>query len=62
MPVPEEVDLQQVRRLKIIFASQTGTAEDVADRIARQAERKRFHVDVVDVADYEVVSDICPPD
>ena len=44
--------------LKIIYISQTGTAEDVADRIAQAAQRKRFTAEVIDVADYDVVSAI----
>ncbi len=47
------------RRFKIIYASQTGTAEDLAERIARQAERKRWEAQVVNVADYEVVRQSC---
>ncbi|KDN39260.1 riboflavin synthase domain-like protein [Tilletiaria anomala UBC 951] len=42
------------RRVKVIYASQTGNAEDVADRIAQLARRKRFGAQVLDIADYDV--------
>jgi len=34
------------RRLLVLFGSQTGTAQDVAERIGRDAKRRRFAVRV----------------
>lgn len=42
------------RRLLILYGSQTGTAEDVAERIGRQARRYRFAVSVMAMNDYPV--------
>ncbi len=42
------------RHLTILYMTQTGTSQDVALRVARQAKRKRYTVDVADVADYDV--------
>ena len=42
------------RHLAILYMTQTGTSQDVALRISRQAQRKRFSVTVSDVADYDV--------
>ncbi|XP_077544104.1 NADPH-dependent diflavin oxidoreductase 1 [Haemaphysalis longicornis] len=42
------------RRLVILYGSQTGTAEDVAERIGRQARRYRFCVSVMAMNDYPV--------
>lgn len=42
------------RHITVLYMTQTGTSQDVALRIARQAKRKRYTVDVADVADYDV--------
>ncbi|CDS81975.1 related to NADPH-dependent FMN and FAD containing oxidoreductase (NR1) [Sporisorium scitamineum] len=42
------------RHLTILYMTQTGTSQDVALRIARHAQRKRYTVNVLDVADYDV--------
>lgn len=44
------------RRLSIIYATETGTAEDVAHRLARVARRRRIAVQVMDVQHYDAVS------
>ncbi|TKY88022.1 hypothetical protein EX895_003118 [Sporisorium graminicola] len=41
------------RHLTILYMTQTGTSQDVALRIARHAQRKRYTVSVTDVADYD---------
>lgn len=41
------------RQLTILYMTQSGTSADLALRIARQAQRKRFSVTVSDVADYD---------
>lgn len=40
------------RRFVILFGSQTGTAQDVAERIGRKARRYRFRVTVLAMDDY----------
>lgn len=40
---------------KVIYASQTGTAEDQAVRLAQAGERRRYSVQVFDVAEYDIV-------
>jgi sulfite reductase alpha subunit-like flavoprotein len=32
------------RRLTVLYATQTGTAEEVAERISREAKRRHFQV------------------
>lgn len=41
------------RRLTILYMTQTGTSSDLALRISRQAQRKRFHVTIADVCSYD---------
>ncbi|KAJ3375657.1 NADPH-dependent diflavin oxidoreductase 1 [Allomyces arbusculus] len=41
------------RRLVVLYASQTGTAKDVAERVARDARRRRFRVFVSAMDDYD---------
>ena len=42
--------------LLVLYGSQTGTAQDTAQRIARQAQRRRLQVQVLPLDDYNVVS------
>ena len=42
--------------LVILYGSQTGTAQDTAQRIARQAKRKWIQVQVLPLDNYNVVS------
>ncbi|KAK8771991.1 hypothetical protein V5799_024763 [Amblyomma americanum] len=42
------------RRFLVLYGSQTGTAQDVAERIGRQARRYRFSVSVLAMDDYPV--------
>lgn len=44
------------RRFTILYGSQTGNAEDVAERIARQARRRRIATDVHAMDEYDIVS------
>ncbi|KAI8144941.1 hypothetical protein BJV82DRAFT_606828 [Fennellomyces sp. T-0311] len=44
---------QSHRDLLILFGSETGCAEDVAERIGRQARRRRFRARVVAMDDYD---------
>lgn len=42
--------------LLVLYGSQTGTAQDTAQRIVRQAKRKRLHVRAMPLDDYNVVN------
>ena len=44
-------------KLLILYATETGTAQDVADRIARECRRGSFQSRVCDVAAYPPASD-----
>ena len=46
------------RRVTVLYGSQTGTAEDVAGRVGREARRRRFETTVVAMDSYEKVSDM----
>lgn len=43
------------RQLLILYASQTGSAQDVAEFIGREAWRRHFRATVQDVRDFEKV-------
>lgn len=43
------------RKLLVLYGSQTGTAEDVASRIGREARRLRFDTTVVSMDEYDKV-------
>lgn len=42
--------------LRVLYGSQTGTAQDTAQRIARQAQRRQLQVQVSPLDTYNVVS------
>ncbi len=42
--------------LRVLYGSQTGTAQDTAQRIARQAQRRQLQVQVLPLDNYNVVS------
>ena len=48
---------QSYHDLLVLFGSETGCAEDVAERIGRQARRKRFRTRVVAMDDYDKVNE-----
>src|SRR5690606_2336424 len=54
----DEVDDPSLHPLKIFFASQTGTAEDFARKLAIESKRYKFKAKVVDLEDYDPVSAI----
>lgn len=39
----------------VLYASQTGTAEEVAERIGRELRRRHFRAQVVAMDDYDIV-------
>jgi sulfite reductase alpha subunit-like flavoprotein len=43
-------------KMSIFFASQTGTAEDFARKLATEAKRYKFHAEVHDLEMYDKVS------
>ena len=43
------------RQLLILYGSQTGTAQDVAERIGREAKRRHFGTKVMSFDAYNVV-------
>ena len=44
------------RKLLVLFGSQTGTAQDTAERIGREAKRRHFQCRVEALDSYDVVS------
>lgn len=44
------------RDLLVLFGSETGSAEDVAERIGRQARKRRFRTRVVAMDEYGQVA------
>ncbi|KAG8447371.1 hypothetical protein GDO86_014731 [Hymenochirus boettgeri] len=49
------------RKILVLFGSQTGTAEDVAERIAREAKRRHFNCRTEALDDYNVANLITEP-
>jgi len=47
-----------VRRLMVLYGSQTGTAQDVAERIERDAIRRHFSVTVKPLDQYDIVCQV----
>lgn len=47
---------QQARRALVLYASETGNAQDVAEEMGRLAERQRFDTEV---AELNAVSLVC---
>ena len=46
------------RRICVLYGSQTGTAQEVAERIGREARRRHLSATVLALDDYNVVSSI----
>lgn len=44
------------RRISVLYGSQTGTAQEVAERIGREAKRRYLSASVLALDDYNVVS------
>ena len=47
---------QTFRKLTVLYGSQTGTAEEVAERIGRESRRRFIVANVIGMDDYNVVS------
>ena len=50
--------MESERRLLILFGSQTGTAQDVAEKISREARRRHFLPKVVALDSYNIVRNL----
>ena len=50
------IDNTASHRLTILYGSQTGTAQDVAERVYRQAYCRRFTICISDLDSYSIVS------
>ena len=46
------------RSFTILYGSQTGNAQDVAERIGRQARRRHVHACIHSMDDYDIVSQL----
>lgn len=46
------------RRILVLYGSQTGTAEEVAERIGREGKRRHLKVDIEAMDDYDKVRKI----
>ena len=49
------------RKILILYATETGTAQDVADRIARECRRGHFQCRVCNIGSYPPVRDLLTP-
>jgi len=49
------VEMSGERRIVILYGSQTGTAQDVAERIERDAIRRHFLVSIKPLDHYDIV-------
>lgn len=47
--------MDQQRRLVVLYGSQTGTAQEVAERIGRDAKKRHFSTKVLTMDSYPVV-------
>lgn len=56
----DEEDLAERRHFTILFGTETGNAQDVAERIARQARRRRIETSIYAMDEYDVVSIVFP--
>ena len=48
-------DQQEEKCVAVLFGSQTGTAEDVAERIGRESRRRHLKTTVSALDDYHIV-------
>lgn len=51
----ENMAAENPRNLLILYGSQTGSAQDVAERIGREAKRRRYRVRVCSMDSYDKV-------
>lgn len=48
--------VEEGRRLLVLYGSQTGTAQDTAERVGREGKRRHFRVRVLAMDDFNTVS------
>lgn len=49
-------DVEEERSLTVLYATQSGSAQDVAERIGRQARRRHVQARLFSMDEYDVVS------
>ena len=47
--------MEDERRLLVLYGSQTGTAQDTAERVGREGKRRRFRTRVLPMDSYDKV-------
>lgn len=47
--------MSEKRRLTILYGSQTGCSQEVAERVEREAKRRMFDTKISSMDDYDVV-------
>ena len=52
----DDLSKSNSRRISVLYGSQTGTAQEVAERIGREAKRRYLSAAVLALDDYNVVS------
>lgn len=52
----EGSDVEDERALTVLYATQSGNAQDVAERIGRQARRRHVHARLYSMDEYDIVS------
>lgn len=52
----DDISRSEGRSISVLYGSQTGTAQEVAERIGREGKRRHLSVTVVALDDYNVVS------
>uniref|UniRef100_A0A8C5RDR3 NADPH-dependent diflavin oxidoreductase 1 n=1 Tax=Laticauda laticaudata TaxID=8630 RepID=A0A8C5RDR3_LATLA len=58
---PGATDEMAARKMLVLYGSQTGTAQDAAERVGREAKRRHFHCKVEALDDYQVANLIHEP-
>lgn len=47
---------KQVRSINILYGTETGNAEDVADRISRELERRHMQITLMSLNEFDIVT------
>lgn len=58
LQTPAEMDTEQPRRALVVYGSETGNAQDVAEELGRLAVRLRFDTEV---AELDTINLVCRP-
>lgn len=58
LQTPAEMDIEQARRALVVYGSETGNAQDVAEELGRLAVRLRFDTEV---AELDSITLVCRP-